>query len=608
MEYSIIKQMTWIKHKRPSVISFALVFALASFSFTAQAGKITSIPSASGADGFGGWNLDNVEIVLNGTQGVVGDILNSWFDELTGAYNFATDSDFTYTANIDDAAGTVMGITLAKDWPAGEPAGIKIVNDDAGVKPPKPANCIMATSYLADHFLDSTDPQQVTCSGPFQSHKRYKLAMLPTSVDGMGVEGIDLVFNVEAEAGVRDYRIFQKINNWTDGRLEGFLVQVGVGIGTDFQTASDAGISLDDLNISVPGEIWSEEQLAIFSAGLFGPLDKHTGSIGFFDPEQRAGFLIDEYGSTALTDTLTATRTLGSNYAEVPAGASNQFGPWVAKNMLPYGVFFDDDGNPETDAQLLAWYGFNPTLQALGWMGGAATDFAEITATEIETMGANLAFTMDVIDDLVNLGLNYVITVGDVTSFPGSTFTLRVIPTKDTSGAPDPPYVGHTPEPELTFTSSDADVMLDLAGTFLIGTPLTARVGDADLNLDPFAIESVDIEIATSTGLSGTLTLVEQGKNRGVFAAILPDEYSNVVVSTTVSMAYIDADTGTATNVTKTSLTTATAEPPDTGTGTGSSGCSCSYSPDGSVDPLLPALVVAGLVYLGWRSKRNDVE
>ena len=137
-----------------------------------------------------------------------------------------------------------MGIVLAKDWPIGEPPGIKIVNDDTGKIPDgRPTNCIMATSYLDGAFLDSTDPQQVLCSGPFQSHKRFKVAMLPTTVaDGAGFEeGIDLVFDVEAEAGSRDYQVFQKINNWTDGRLDGFTIEVGTGIGTDFVPASDAG-------------------------------------------------------------------------------------------------------------------------------------------------------------------------------------------------------------------------------------------------------------------------------------------------------------------------------------------------------------------------------
>ena len=81
MENSIIKQVTGAKHKKSSIIRFAFVFAMAGFSFTAQAGKITSDPSASGAEGFAGWNLDNVEVVLDGTQGseLIPD--TSWYDE-----------------------------------------------------------------------------------------------------------------------------------------------------------------------------------------------------------------------------------------------------------------------------------------------------------------------------------------------------------------------------------------------------------------------------------------------------------------------------------------------------------------------------------------------
>ena len=76
MENSIIKQVTGAKHKKSSIIRFAFVFAMAGFSFTAQAGKI-----ASGAEGFAGWNLDNVEVVLDGTQGseLIPD--TSWYDE-----------------------------------------------------------------------------------------------------------------------------------------------------------------------------------------------------------------------------------------------------------------------------------------------------------------------------------------------------------------------------------------------------------------------------------------------------------------------------------------------------------------------------------------------
>ncbi|MGB0468852.1 MAG: choice-of-anchor F family protein [Pontibacterium sp.] len=553
--------------KKTSVIGTAFAIALLSAAVSVQAGKITSIPAAAGASGFGGWNLDNVDVVLNGAT--------STFDEATGAYFFSADSDLTYQSNIDDAltGGTQLGIVLAKDWPVGEPAGIKIVNDDLAVKEPKPSNCVMATSYLEGHFLDSADPQQVTCSSPFQTHKRYKLAMLPSSVDGFGVEGIDLVFNVEDDGGSREYQIFQKINNWTDGRLEGFTVQVGFGLGAGFQSVADAGVALADLHISVPSDIWSSTQLANFSAGLFGPEDKHTGAIGFFDPNKRAGFLIDEYvdGVQPLTDTLHATTTLGSDYADVPAGAlaaSNQFGAWLPDIWLPYGIFFDDDGDPETDADLKAWYGYNPAISDFGWMSGsqdADGAFSTVPDAEIETMGLDIAYTMGEIDDLVNVGLNYVVTLGDVTTYPSATFTIRVTPTADTSGMGQPGYVGLIPDPVLRLTGQDAAVLLEPNPEFVVGNQLVASVGDTDLNLDPVVAETVDVIITSDDATSPgplTLTLTEEAVNRGVFSASLPVDFSNVAVGSVVTMTYTDADTGTAIGVVKTSSTTAIVAPP----------------------------------------------
>jgi len=70
------------------------------------------------------------------------------------------------------------------------------------------------------------------------------------------------------------------------------------------------------------------------------------------------------------------------------AAVANQFGSWLPDTTLPYGIFFDDDGNPETDAALLAWYGYNPdpSIAGLGWMGGSQDSdkpFSEIKADEI---------------------------------------------------------------------------------------------------------------------------------------------------------------------------------------------------------------------------------
>jgi hypothetical protein len=228
--------------------------------------------------------------------------------------------------------------------------------------------------------------------------------------------------------------------------------------------------------------------------------------------------------------------------------------------MLPTGIFFDDDGNPDTDAALVAWYGYNPATGGMGWMRGARESFAAIPAAEIQAMSANLSYTSGVIDDLVNVGLNYVVRIGDVATFPttaNNTFTIRVTPTADTSGSAAPMFVGVQPNPLLVYTSSVGAVRLDPQPTFAIGGVLTARVGDKDLNTDPLVAETVGVRISTSRGLQDNLTLVEQGPNRGVFAAILPDAYSNVAPGTVVTMSYTDASA----SAVKTASTTAEGAP-----------------------------------------------
>lgn len=78
---------------------------------------------------------------------------------------------------------------------------------------------------------------------------------------------------------------------------------------------------------------------------------------------------------------------LPGNYSDVPPGAelaSNQFGPWLPNIWLPQGIFFDNDGNPDTDAELVAWYGYNPDSDDFGWMTGATDGFMAIADGVIE--------------------------------------------------------------------------------------------------------------------------------------------------------------------------------------------------------------------------------
>jgi hypothetical protein len=108
----------------------------------------------------------------------------------------------------------------------------------------------------------------------------------------------------------------------------------------------------------------------------------------------------------------------------------------------------------------------------------------------------------------------------------------------------------------LLYTSSDASVLLQLKPR-CDRQPADGRVSDADLNQNPAVAEEVTVSISSSSGLSDTLTLVEQGADRGVFAATLPESYSNVPAGTVVTMAYFDASAATE----KTSSTTAEGDP-----------------------------------------------
>jgi hypothetical protein len=189
-------------------------------------------------------------------------------------------------------------------------------------------------------------------------------------------------------------------------------------------------------------------------------------------------------------------------------------------------------------------------------MKGAADNFATIPDNDIINHGENLSYTMGVIDDLVNIGLNYVVSVGDVSGFPGynadpllntASFTIRITPKVQDPQTAAPDFVAAgIPVPSLEFKASNGIVVIDPSPTFNAGDLLTVRVGDADLNADANAIDEVNVTISSSNGLTDFLTLIEQGENRGVFAASLPDAYSDVPADTqvTITVAYVDEEDG----------------------------------------------------------------
>ena len=72
----------------------------------ASAGQIitkteTQCPTGGGANGFGGWNLDNIMVLLN--PSIVPSAAE--FDPATGCYDFPEGTDHTYFADVDNGLG-----------------------------------------------------------------------------------------------------------------------------------------------------------------------------------------------------------------------------------------------------------------------------------------------------------------------------------------------------------------------------------------------------------------------------------------------------------------------------------------------------------------------
>jgi len=471
----------------------------------------------------GAMDLGNIETTVYKADGTVLGTMAA-----NGDYPDMGIADY-FISLIKSGATTVASLS-GKVWPVGEPMAVKAVVGDMKTSDGKPNNCIINTAYLdalksttgISGYLNTANPEPVICSSDFQSHKRFKIPMRAASLDP-NTNPIDLVFNVIDEAAwatefpanatndaartaadglpgdlasnplkLRPYQFFSKINNYTGKRLAGFKIVIGTGTGATFVPASDTPGLVEKLHLSLGlGEGWDKgagalpnpaknifapDSMATFSAGLFGPIDDHFTAVGFFD-ERPAGFYVNQTCKTApcptylnpaitvamvplVANTLTATdtiysdttvtppasftsgalatNTLPSNYVGpvVPAGASGlPFGDWLPFGWEPKGIFYDFDNDPTTDADLVAWWNGST------WLKNYASGFAPATEAELVAWGTNPLYAVDTIEDTLNLGLNFIMKVGDGI---GGQFTLRVIPIEATDQTP-PAYITNPP-------------------------------------------------------------------------------------------------------------------------------------------------------------------
>jgi len=466
--------------KSKTLVASAVSLALSSMMLAASlnAGIVNNTnnaPTVLGACGadtsdliacVGAWNLSNVQVNL--VRVIDGSVFDASFDEITGAYSPMTVGDsFRSLISDGDDALSITGRLSGKDWPVGEPSGIKAVNNDKDKGDGTPNNCLINTSYEGelvsftglDAYLDIANSEPVICSSGFQSHKRFKVAMLPPAADGVGNDAIDLVINVGAGTGINPYQVFSKINNYTDKRLAGYKIQVGRGVGAAFQTASDLGIA-DQLYLSLGiGEenklataatnlFDTPDGLANFSHGLFGPEEPpHFPTAGFFS-DTRAYYPVEQRCETAAgvvaaacpdvivfsgatipaSDTIYSSGVLSANY-------TSKFGDWLPSIWAPQGLFVPDPVDPTADPILKAWW------NGTAWIKYDSS-YNEVLVTRAEYDALiNAGATIDVIEDVLNLGPNYIVKVGEGI---GTDFTVRIIPVVSADQTA-PAWVGTTP-------------------------------------------------------------------------------------------------------------------------------------------------------------------
>ena len=383
-----------------------------------------------------GWNEGNADSAVTGVGSgpVDGDYFNAIYDKALPDSSASTSGYIKYTP------------------PDGVAPGLRVINNaDAnpdGIDPPPgnpTTNCIMASG-------------PASCNSPRQSHKRFKL-------DRTGIDPIDLVFDLSDEPLLNDaYRVFQKYGNNTDNALTGFNISLGFGIGSEFVSSSaNDGLTFVDFGADPKESQFSSQ----FAHGLFGAADDDRRQ-GYFSSET-SGFNLDW-----ITEDLFGSDGMfgGTN------GYEALFGNWISYSMAPEGYFYDDDGDADTDAILMAHYDvdtskwiMNRELDANGNIltaaegnnGAKYNSVAEVEAALIgQASGINLEACLDdadpldgifclagvsVIEDLAKFNVSYFIDPFGLDSLllnqnslaytaydDQSTFTLRI----EASQVPEP--------------------------------------------------------------------------------------------------------------------------------------------------------------------------
>jgi hypothetical protein len=393
------------------------------------------------------WNQDNV--TTEAAPRIAGEVYNSFV--YTDASKTATNGGIVWAESDVQAPG--MKVVVDGDGNQG-------IDRDA-------ESCIMTAGV---NPVDGTTKQ---CNDPFQTSKRFK--RVSRNFDG----SVDLVFDIspeDLEDPVADavYRILEKYENLTPGRIESFTVELGTGTADGFTASIPGdGLAFTSRDGSSPPatNTGGDEGInldALFAFGLFGDEASNDNQTvdGYYDPFNRARFFL-----SAAEDKI-ATTSISPNIAGLYGGT---VGTWLAKSQAPFAFFFDADGDPLTDPITIAdWDGAgqgwqtyrlcdDPIADAAGLDDSgecAVSDVnqptgvapAPLSAATIAAWIADRAFSVGAVEVFGNVNLNYHMTVSDDFANANSTFTLRITPVAgdDSAGAPWNDFLPWESDVEIT--------------------------------------------------------------------------------------------------------------------------------------------------------------
>lgn len=496
----------------------------------------------------------------------------------------------------DDWVDSPAQVYWELDDGSGRAPGIQVVTDDLDFPT---NNCIMASGERESQDFSGTIVPK-TCSDPASSSKRYFLEIVDADTP------VDLVFDVGMKdiryKGVKDpeddggealdafreefgigriYRVIQKVINNSDERWVAINVELGHGIGADFQRFDFAqdGVAFE-LRDFVPREffegetgapdieVWNPDRYATFSPKAFDTGERDRFDPGFFDKNAAGIFPLQSTAGGEKSPFIYSGEDFRSDdgaygaitlnhFSMVDAQAAGTsvdpgvFGYLLSDSLAPTTISRYNDGNLEGESDAFeAWwdgmnwrYGLAGDAAGLNPFGVVAPD--QLTQWAAQLLGIDpsqgvspVRYASILADDLATQNMDVFIYISDgILDDTGTpkydNITLRVTGVSSeklgaVTGNDIPAWVSN-PAPDLStyMAATGVPVALNDLSTMFENDPDSPyyNVGDEILNIEILANDLLDGELLSS--LTGTTQIVTLGAATSGVATLLPDNTVN---------------------------------------------------------------------------------